>query len=291
MGGVRRLKTFFSVHDQTIGVRRAVECVDGFAGPFAHDGFGLRRVATQIDALPGLVFGGHEALFNGLYGAGEVSFNGHGEYTMGHDPANFSGTGAYDLYEWKDDHVGEAVAEKTDYPLSIVPPIGQVGREWAYAAWSIIIIYSSPVTEGHMLYIDDSFRFTGNDETQIFSVTGFLAPQDVIDDPDAARLTCFVGEGDLSYTGDELIFNGENLSDATNPSNNVWNSRSNVMEGVTIDGIDIDTFSVQYPVIEPGDTSALVKMPTGSDSWNFIYIILSFRSEVTTGGTISYMID
>jgi len=42
--------------------------------------------------------------------------------------------------------------------------------------------------------------------------------------------------------------------------------------------------------IELGDTSAQVDLPTKTDSWNLVYIILSFRSETTTGGTITYLI-
>lgn len=231
-----------------------------------------------------------KALYNNLYGAGEVSFNGRGEYTIGHADTKPASESGYSLYEWKDGHSGETPIAKTDYPLSITLPAGQRGSDWAYAGWSIVIIYSSPVTKGHMLYIYDTFRFTGNNETQIFNIIGFLAPQDVITDPNAARLTCFVGEGDggPSYCGDSLIFNDEYLWDDVNPQDNVWNSISNILPGGTIDGIDIDTFSVQYPYIKPGDTEAEVQMPTSFDSWNLVYIVLSFRSEITVGGTITY---
>ena len=34
----------------------------------------------------------------------------------------------------------------------------------------------------------------------------------------------------------------------------------------------------------------VVVLPTGTDSWKFAYTIVSFRSSVTTGGTISYLI-
>ena len=66
---------------------------------------------------------------------------------------------------------------------------------------------------------------------------------------------------------------------------------------ISADGIDIDTFCIPWgdPVSEgllkPGDSSAQVDLYTASDSWNLIYIILSFRSNAITGGTITYLID
>jgi hypothetical protein len=49
-------------------------------------------------------------------------------------------------------------------------------------------------------------------------------------------------------------------------------------------GIDIDTYAVAHPIIQPGDTTAVVRLETGIDIWNVIYVVLSFRSEITSGG-------
>ena len=43
--------------------------------------------------------------------------------------------------------------------------------------------------------------------------------------------------------------------------------------------MDIDTFDVSSPIINPGDTSAEVSLTTATDAWNLIYIVLGFRSE------------
>jgi hypothetical protein len=58
------------------------------------------------------------------------------------------------------------------------------------------------------------------------------------------------------------------------------------------DGVDIDTFHVSWlsGLLDTGDTSAKIDLPTGTDSWNMIYIILAFRSETKTGGAISYLV-
>lgn len=103
----------------------------------------------------------------------------------------------------------------------------------------------------------------------------------------AAHLTCFVGEGDENYPDDYISVNLVYLSNSASPSDNVWNSAS---PGLTQDGIDIDTFEVTYPTIQPGEMDAEIHLETDVDSWNLVYIILSFYSEVTSGGTVSYLI-
>jgi hypothetical protein len=138
------------------------------------------------------------------------------------------------------------------------------------------------------------------------TIGGFLVPERV-QNPDgtwevnAAKLTVFVGEGDDVYNGDYLAFNGTKLWDGTTSHslNDVWNSKS---MGMSADGVDVDTLGInptasppQYitwdsDLLEPGDTSAQIDMYTQTDSWNLIYIILSFRSSITSGGTISYLV-
>ncbi|MBM3131907.1 MAG: hypothetical protein FJZ95_02590 [Chloroflexi bacterium] len=173
-----------------------------------------------------------------------------------------------------------------------------VNNDWSYAAWSILIIYSSAESYGHQLYLYDVFSYAGEDGNVDFdhdgqpggTIGGFIVPDPIAAEVDAAKLSCFVGEGDNAYTGDYLRFNGTSLSNAQSPSNNVWNSNS---PGLTQAGIDIDTFSISWAsgLLEPGDTSAQIDMPTGNDSWNLVYTIISFRSETSTGGAITYLLE
>ena len=67
---------------------------------------------------------------------------------------------------------------------------------------------------------------------------------------DAAKLTCFVGEGDDFYNGDYLAFNDTKLWDGTNTGgssemspNDVWNETS---LGMSAGGVDVDTFVVEW---------------------------------------------
>ena len=152
---------------------------------------------------------------------------------------------------------------------------GSTGDEWSYAAWSIVIIYGSPEEKAHQLFLYDHYLYSDMYSSHTFSIEGFLTPEDA-----EAALTCFVGEGDEFYAGDYLQFNDNYLSDEINPQDNVWNGMSTGLGGEFIDGVDIDTFNVSSPIMNQGDTSAEVKLTTGIDSWNLVYIILSFRSEL-----------
>lgn len=199
----------------------------------------------------------------------------------------------------KEHHIGNA-----KYTVGDVA--ADTDNMWSYAGWSLIIIYSHPKTAGHQLYLYDDFIYANNNTNIDFDgdgspggdITGFVVPEQIGEEPNAAKLTCFVGEGDNKYTGDSLEFKGQSgfsefLSNAVSPWSNVWNSQS---PGMSYDGVDIDTFDVPWKnglnqnLVEPGDTSAHINLQTSIDSWNLIYMILSMHSETITGGTVHYVI-
>jgi len=173
---------------------------------------------------------------------------------------------------------------------------GDTGTEWSYAGWSLIVVFSSMETAGHQLYLYDTFAFSGGNDNLDFDfdgepggdISGFVVPEPIEGEEIAATVTVFIGEGDDCYTGDYFIFNGEALSDGFTTSD-VWNSRSlNMSEP----GVDIDTFYITWDsgLVIADDTEAHIDVPTGTDNWNLIYIILSVRSETITGGTTHYVI-
>jgi len=161
---------------------------------------------------------------------------------------------------------------------------GDTGDEWSYAGWSLIIIYSSPSERAHQLYLYDDFLYSDMHATHTFTVEGFQVPELEAGEEEWGRLTVFVGEGDECYEDDYIEFNGSRLPrpgdpyDGINPQDNVWNGKSSGLAGLFIDGVDIDTFDVSDELDE-GDTSAEVELGTAIDSWNLVYIILSFRTE------------
>jgi len=203
-----------------------------------------------------------------------------GTFTLGHV---LEGSG-YNLYP----------SGTTGYPLATPALSTATKYQWTYAGWSLVIIYSSPETKGHQLYLFDTFRYVGLDTQVEFSVSGFLAP----DDTTGSHLTYFVGEGDDHYSTDYIKINGYKLPQpgdpyepypGFNPQNNVFNSYSNSLDDPYLSGVDIDTFDMSE-CIDSAATSAEVLLDNGEEIYNLVYIILSFRSEITSGGSISYLI-
>ena len=230
----------------------------------------------------------------GLIAAGEIGANGAAEYTLGH-AVKEARPAPYSEYSF----TFSDTSASTGYPLGT--PARKCGGEWsyqtryqyAYAGWSLVIIYTSAETKGHQLYAygiqTDDFAFINGQasggEKQTIEVSGFLAP----DDTTGSKLTVFAGEGDSGYTPDYIEVNGVRLSDAVNPANDVFNAYSNALDDPTVEGVDIDTFDMSHR-ISPGDTTAKIVLGSSYDIYSVVYIILSFRSEITTGGTINYLI-
>ncbi|MFC1906474.1 hypothetical protein ACFLW8_00090 [Chloroflexota bacterium] len=57
-------------------------------------------------------------------------------------------------------------------------------------------------------------------------------------------------------------------------------------------GVDIDTFYVTWAsgFLEADDIDAHIDLPSETDNWNLIFMILSLRSETVTGSTQHYII-
>ena len=219
----------------------------------------------------------------------EIAENGAGQYTVGHvihaneENPDFSES----LYPSGD----------TGYPLATPAQYPYPSRhQFCYGGWSVILVYSSTSTEGRQIYLFDNYLIEGWHNDPDFDgdgnpggvITGFLIPEDIAEEGEAAKLTVFVGDGDNGMTGDRIKVNDVSLWNSASPSYNVWNSDS---PGLSVPGVDIDTFEVTYPTLGPGDTTADINLPTDSDGFIIVYIILSFRSDITTGGAISYLLE
>jgi hypothetical protein len=249
---------------------------------------------------------------------GDIESNGEGDYTLGH---YYVGTSPseddYRVNEEDPDYYFDFYSGGggTGYPLGTPSPSSHPSSSRytaAHCGWSLLVIYSSPETYGHQLYLYDiqspNFDFFfgwknnadfDNDGEEGGTISGFLVPDPIAGETLAGRITVFVGEGDAGYTDDYFRVRGEggswvSLSNSASPANNVWNSKS---PGLTVEGVDIDHFEITWSsgILDTGDTSVDIGIPTGTppqdtDGFTMTYIILSFRSNVTSGGTISYLV-
>lgn len=241
----------------------------------------------------------------------------------GSSPHGFSYSSFCDVTQLVRKYSQAPIAPNTNWPGYATYWVGGIDAdaspqdEWAYACWSLVIIYTSPQTQGHQLYLYDKFT-NSNQNTQNGvdvdfdgdgqpggNISGFIVPQPVAGEVNAGKITTFAGEGDVWYTGDYLALNGTKLWDGINCTDNskdnpdnIFNSTSlglNTNDGIDVDTLGIDPTSGQYitwasSLLKPGDTSAHIDLVTHTDVWNLVYIIISFRSVTTTGGNISYNI-
>jgi hypothetical protein len=167
----------------------------------------------------------------------------------------------------------------------------QYRYNYTYCGWSLIIFYRSPALKQRQLYLFDDFIMAttaAHPPTEVpFPISGFLAPP-VLSESDKSHLTYFVGEGDPHFVDSYIDVNDVYLSDPPdNPQNNVFNSYSNAIPNQDSDGIDQDTFELPEDCILPYDTSAKVTLTTTQEIYFLVYLVLSFRSDLTTGGIIT----
>jgi hypothetical protein len=221
--------------------------------------------------------------------------------------------------EYAEQPVDPATNYNAHATYSAIGDLGDTGQQLSHAGWSLVNIFTSPETLGHQLYLYDTFFGSRQDTNGVHvdwdgdglpmgTISGFLVPPQIPGELNAAKVTCFVTEGDDALTGDYFAMNDEPLWDGTtsngNDSNtpeNIWNGKSHILGSA--DGVDIDTPGInptlsppQYitwasNILQPGNTSADIDLYTESDYWFMVYMILSFRSETTTGGSLSYLIQ
>ena len=299
---------------------------------------------------------------------GNLGANGSGTYTLGHvsgvinqtPPRNITISFPRTPSLPSSDHTspgysftlynssGNPTSDYTGYPLGTpatklpgdssynpnkqIPATGNTANRYnaSYAGWSLVVIYSSPDTQGHQLYLYDiknpNFTFKESfgsdarcdmdfdgDGNPGGNISGFLVPQKITGETNAARITCFVGEGDVANLGDFIAFNAPSsywsypadlnipntyklwdgitcTNNSSSSPNNVWNSMFLPLTSAA--GVDIDNFYVTWAsnLLRTGYTSAHINLPSPGDGITLSYMILSFRSTVITGGTISYLV-
>jgi hypothetical protein len=196
----------------------------------------------------------------------------------------------------------------------------------AWGGWSLVIIYTDSSVLGHQLYLYDNFSSIANDgNDHLTQISGFIVPNQVAGDTggDAVKITAFVGEGDITNIGDffairdqtdqstdNILWDGiPSTMDPNDTSSGSWvsptakdafnslsvNSAISQAGGpyyLNASGVDIDTFHVPWSVnlVKTNDTTATIVINPAGDGLVSIYTIASFRSSVTSGGSVSYLI-
>jgi uncharacterized repeat protein (TIGR01451 family) len=131
--------------------------------------------------------------------------------------------------------------------------------------FALAVVYSHSSEPFRMLNVYEGFQDFQNTSLKI-SLGDFNVPN-----PLPANVTGRVGhitwEGDitLSQGGEDLLFNGYEMTDKINPKGNQFNSASNVTGDTTSFGIDFDIYTLTSPVIQPGQSTANTTYKSGQD--------------------------
>jgi uncharacterized repeat protein (TIGR01451 family) len=131
--------------------------------------------------------------------------------------------------------------------------------------FALVVVYSHPNEPFRMLNLYEGFQAFQNTSLSI-SLGNFNVPN-----PLPANVTGRIGhitwEGDstLSQGGEDLLFNGVEMTDTINPKGNQFNSASNVTGDTSSFGIDFDVYTLASPTIQPGQSTATTTYKTGQD--------------------------
>lgn len=177
--------------------------------------------------------------------------------------------GGYSYFSGAADVTSEVAARGNGYytfsGLSVDNGDPWCSAQGVVGGFSLLVVYSSTSEPYRLLNVYEGFQYFRN--------SGFTLTLDnfAIPNPLPANTTGRVGhitwegDGTLSGGGEDLLFNGYEMTDSINHSGNQFNSASNITGDTTSYGIDFDAYTVGYPVIKPGQTTATTTYRSGQD--------------------------
>ena len=131
--------------------------------------------------------------------------------------------------------------------------------------FALLVVYTHPDEPFRLLNVYEGFKYFQNSGFTI-NLSNFNVPN-----PLPANVTGRVGhitwEGDdtLSQGGENLLFNGKELTDTMNPSGNQFNSASNITNNSATYGVDFDAYTLDKNFISAGQTSGTTTYRSGQD--------------------------
>uniref|UniRef100_UPI0026F34865 PKD domain-containing protein n=1 Tax=Mesonia mobilis TaxID=369791 RepID=UPI0026F34865 len=150
------------------------------------------------------------------------------------------------------------------------------GNGLNFGGWSIVVVYEDLTLNNNQVGIYDGFQFVSSNSGNLdITLSGF----EVIDTQDAT-VAFLAWEGDAGTNlGEELNFNGTELTNAINPSGNAFNSTNSYTGDTNLYCMDLDFFDISS-YINIGDTEALVNLQTAQDAVIVHNIVLNINSEL-----------
>ena len=145
----------------------------------------------------------------------------------------------------------------------------------SYGGWALTVIYENASEPLRVINIFDGFR-NFRYQSLVLSPNNFIISDNAsIDGGKHAHIT-WEGDSDISSSDESLEFEGNNLTDTNNPSNNQFNSYSNVIGSTS--GVDIDEYDISE-YLEAGNTSVTTTYSSGQDRVFLTAEIISIPNE------------
>lgn len=151
----------------------------------------------------------------------------------------------------------------------------------AYAGWALTVIYQNPSESLRVINVFDGFKNFWGSELDLIPNNFVIAQNPASKGGKHAHIT-WEGDNGNSQSKDgfseSLQFEGSNLTDSGNPSNNQFNSYSNINGGRFTSGVDIDEYEIGSK-LTAGDTSVHTTYSSGQDAVFLTAEIISVPNE------------
>jgi uncharacterized repeat protein (TIGR01451 family) len=234
---------------------------------------------------------GAQVLFAGLYWAGDSSNAARNQAKLATPGSSsyitltanasdiYSNIGYQNAYQ-AFSNITSIIQAKGNGTYTVANVQSTSGSTNRWAGWTIVVVYRSPGEPARNLTVFDGFNVVSSTNTTInIPISGFTTP------PFGtiyAKLGAIAYDGDdgvgvtgSSYTGDRFKFNGVDLGDASNPTNDVFNSSITYL-GTPVAtkfpnyrnqfGYDSDVFNVSG-LLNNNQTTATLTLNTGGETF------------------------
>lgn len=156
------------------------------------------------------------------------------------------------------------------------------------AGWWMVVLYELPGDNLRTIAIHDGLDQIVDQSPIMATISGFTVPMGLYN----AKIGLIAYDGDDSSMGDDFLWNGSAISDALNPTGNIFNgTRSRLGTAVSnvgdlpqltggarsMSGIDLDVLDITSNVM-PGQTSAAIEATTVADNYVLGGIITSIST-------------
>ncbi len=130
--------------------------------------------------------------------------------------------------------------------------------------FALVVIYSDPAETFRVLNLYEGLQYIQYNSVTL-NLSNFKIPTPIGSATGRVGHITWEGDATLSGGGEDLLFNGVEMIDATNPTGNQFNSASNINNDLNSYGIDFDAYVVSSPTIQSGQTTATTVYRSGQD--------------------------